>query len=182
MHATWPDGRRSGMMRRQCTGDWKLDPIRRWCRQAMRRVGVPMLRDRVEQWLGITLDEVARMKQSCVGYIKLGYPFIDALERPWSRVDVKRWLLENGLPIPVKSSCVFCPYHDRATWREIRRSGAGDWEKAVAVDAELRDRAPGFVGYVCKQRRPLAECDFESQEDRGQLTLWDEECSGMCFL
>jgi hypothetical protein len=58
---------------------------------------------------------------------------------------VVQWLRDNGLEVPVKSSCVFCPYHDKATWREIKLSGNGDWEKAVAVDKAIRHKRPGWV-------------------------------------
>jgi len=122
------------------------------------------------------------MRQSDVKYSINTYPFIEMLDRPWTRTMVMRWLQDNGLEIPVKSSCIFCPYHDRATWREIQRSGNGDWEKAVAVDEAIREKRPGYLCFLTSARKPLAECDFRSQEDRGQLTLWDEECEGMCFL
>jgi len=32
-----PDGEPSGMLRRQCTGDWKIGPIRRWCSIELKR-------------------------------------------------------------------------------------------------------------------------------------------------
>ena len=164
-----------GQLRRSCTGRWKIQPIKRWL-QASRNG------QSVEQWIGITLDEVHRMKSSDVQYIDLRYPFIEMLDRPWTRGMVMRWLQENDLEIPVKSSCVFCPYHDRASWREIKRSGNGDWQKALAVDEAIRDKRPGYKCYLIADRIPLAEADFRSEEDHGQLSLWGEECEGMCFL
>lgn len=119
------------------------------------------------------------------GQETLAYPFIEMLDRPWTRGMVMQWLQENGLEIPVKSSCIFCPYHDRQTWRDIQLAGNGDWEKAVEVDGAIRYRRQeaGYLCYLTPERRPLEECDFRSQEEHGQLTLWDtEECSGMCFL
>jgi hypothetical protein len=172
----WEDGSPSGTMRRQCTYEWKIAPIRRWL-QANRN------KQPVEQWLGITLDEITRIKPSNVKYITNRYPFIEMLDRPWTRGMAMRWLHDNGLEIPVKSSCIFCPYRDRATWREIQLSGNGDWEKALAVDRAIRHKHPGYLCYLTPERKPLDECDFRSQEEHGQLTLWDaEECSGMCFL
>lgn len=46
----WPDGSHSGTLRRQCTSDWKIAPIRRWLQK--HRNG-----ETVEMWLGITLVE-----------------------------------------------------------------------------------------------------------------------------
>jgi len=170
------DGTQPGMLRRSCTQRMKIAPIRRWL-QANRD------NQHVEQWLGITLDEVTRIKPSDVKYITNVYPFIEMFDRPWTRGMVLRWLHENNLEIPVKSSCVFCPYHDRATWREIQLADNGDWEKALAVDRTIRHKRPSYLCYLTPERKPLDECDFRSQEEHGQLTLWDaEECSGMCFL
>jgi len=183
------DGKALGMLARQCTGAWKIAPIRRWLQA--NRDG-----QRVQQWLGITLDEYTRMRDSDVKYIENAYPFIQQLDAPRTpgqrfafrpdpmmRGDVVRWLVDHGLEVPVKSGCVMCPYHDRATWREIQQAGNGDWQRALDVDNAIRDKRPGYVCYLTAERRPLAECDFSSQEDHGQLTLWDEaECSGHCFL
>jgi len=166
----------AGMLRRQCTQRWKIAPIRRW---------LQVNRDdrHVEQWLGITLDEVLRIKPSDVKYVTNVYPFVEMLDRAWTRGMVIKWLAENDLEVPVKSSCVFCPYRDRATWREIQLSGNCDWEKALEVDRAIRNKRPDYQCYLTAQRKPLDDCDFRSQEDHGQMTLWDEEeCSGMCFL
>ena len=165
-----------GMLRRQCTQRWKIAPIRRW---------LQVNRDKqpVEQWLGITLDEITRMKSSRVKYITNTYPFIEMLDRPWTRGMVMRWLQENDLEIPVKSSCVFCPYHDPQTWRDIQLADNGDWEKVLEVDRAIRHKRPGYLCYLTAARKPLDEIDFRSQEEHGQMTLWEaEECSGMCFL
>lgn len=173
-HTTLPDGTPTGMLRRQCTSKWKIYPIRAWVREHM-QPGEP-----VEQWLGITLDEVQRATISDVKYIRLVYPFLD---RRWRRSDVVQWLQANGLDVPVKSSCVFCPFHDRATWRTLKQSGDGDWNKALEIDQAIRHKRPNYVCYLSAQHKPLAECDFSSPEDHGQMTLWEaEECSGVCFL
>jgi len=165
----------AGQLRRSCTGRWKIQPIKRWL-QANRKG------QQVEQWIGITLDEVGRMKSSDVKYVKLEYPFIEHLDRPWTRGMVIKWLIENDLEVPVKSSCIFCPYHDRATWREIKMSSNDDWQKSLEVDVAIRDKRPGYRCYLTAKRIPLAEVDFRNEEDHGQLSLWGEECEGVCFL
>lgn len=174
-YTTYDDGTPSGVLRRQCTHDWKIAPIRHWLQK--HRDG-----QKVEQWLGITLDEVQRMKPSRVKYIVNRHPFIDMLDHPWRRGEVIQWLHDNDLDIPVKSSCTFCPYHDNATWREMQLSGNGDWTNAVKVDKTIRNKRPGYTAYVARQRQPLEDIDFRSEEEHGQLSLWDEECDGYCFL
>lgn len=175
-------GKGEGQLRRSCTGRWKIAPIRRWVSSELQQHGIRKTSSIVEQWLGITLDEVQRMKPSNVKYIKVYYPFIETFNPPMRRWHVIQWLQNNGLEVPVRSSCIICPYHDRATWQEIKRSNNGDWEKAVTIDEAIRQKRPGYKCYVSHQRKPLPECDFSSQRDHGQLGLWDEECEGYCFL
>lgn len=175
-YTAYEDGRPSGMLRRQCTHDWKISPIRRWL-QANRNG------EQVEMWLGITLDEVTRMRQSDVGYITNVYPFVEILSRPWTRGMVIQWLKDNSLEVPVKSACVFCPFHDRETWRQIMKNADLDRSRAIAIDEQIRHTRPGYVCYLTSQLKPLVDCDFSNEVDNGQLSLWgDEECSGMCFL
>ena len=171
----WP-GESAGMYRRSCTQRWKIAPMRRWLQQNRGD-------ERIQQWIGITLDEWTRMRESDVGYIDNYYPFME-LDPPWSRLKVMQWLNDSGLEIPVKSSCVFCPFHDRATWREISMNGSGDWAAALEMDRLIRQKRirNGYVGYVHSDRLPLDQVDLRNEQDHGQLELWGGECTGNCFL
>lgn len=164
-----PEGT-TGQLRRQCTSEWKIVPLRRWL-QANRN-GQP-----VEQWLGISLDEVQRMKPSNVKYITNRYPLI---ERKMSRWDCKLYLERNGIEIPPRSACVFCPFHSRSEWRDIRDNAPEDWKKAVEIDHTIRKARPPYDLFVNVQRKPLEECDLDNEIDKGQLSLWENECDGIC--
>jgi hypothetical protein len=168
--------RKRGKLHRQCAQRWKIAPIRRWLQA--NRDG-----QQVEQWLGITVDEIKRVEPSGVQYIKNVHPFLEMFDRPMSRAAVIHWLREHNLPVPVKSACVFCPFHDRAIWREIKLSDNGDWAQALEIDEAIRHKRAGYLCYLTPERVPLAECDFRNEQDHGQLSLWeDTECSGTCFL
>lgn len=164
------DGIDTGQIRRQCTHEWKIKPMRQWLQKNRNR-------EPVEQWIGISLDEAQRMKESDVKYITNRYPLI---ENRMTRNDCINYLNDHKIEVPGRSSCYFCPYHSRHEWREIKRSSNGDWEKAVAIDEQIRKARPPYDLFVCVQRKPLPECDFDSLEDKGQYRLWDEECSGIC--
>lgn len=161
-----------GQIKRQCTGTWKLRPIRKWLQA--RRAGHP-----VEMWLGITTDEIGRVKPSDVGYVTNRWPFI---ERRWRRSDVMAWLGRHDLEIPPKSACVFCPFASNAAWRALQ--GTEDWAKAVAVDEQVRAARPPFDLFLHASRIPLAQVDLRSEQERGQMALdgFDNECSGHCGL
>ena len=161
-----------GRLLRRCTFAWKIAPIRRWLQSH---------RDKqpVELWIGISLDEALRMRPSDVKYITHRWPLI---EKRMTRNDCVNWLRAHDLEVPPKSSCVFCPFHDMATWRELKMSGNGNWEKAVEVDELIRKARPAYDLFVHPARKPLVEVDVRNQEDKGQLRLWDEECTGYCGL
>ena len=160
-----------GQIQRRCTFDWKIAPIRRWLQA--NRDG-----ETVEQWIGISLDEFQRMKPSDVKYITTIWPLID---KRMTRNECRKWLSGNGLDIPPKSACTFCPYHSTAEWRRIK-GNESDWAEAVAVDDAIRKARPPFDLFLHPSRKPLAEVDFRTAEEKGQLSLWDNECTGICGI
>ena len=99
-----------GQLLRQCTRNWKLNPIRRHVRTLL-----PGGRPRPESvhcWQGISLDELERMRDSDVRYIKNVYPLV---ELRMTRLDCRQYLLEHGLDVPVKSACVYREAECRGT-------------------------------------------------------------------
>lgn len=163
------DTENGGRIHRQCTYEWKIRPIRRWL-QANRN-GEP-----VEQWIGISTDEALRMKTSDVKYITNRWPLI---ELGMSRMDCVAWLQERGIEIPPRSACVFCPYHSAKEWQLIKATPA-DWRAAVEADRAIRKARPPYDLFVHPSRKPLEDVDLRTAEERGQMRLWDEECSGLC--
>jgi len=157
-----------GQLRRQCTYEWKVKPIKRWLQKHRNK-------EPVEMWLGITLDESHRAKQADVKYIHHRWPFLERQfwnGRMLRRGDVIRWLVENlgKDAVPGKSACYFCPYHTKAEWRRIYNSP--DWKKAVEFDRAIRKLRPPYDLFVHRDRVPLEEVDMSSPEDHGQLPLW----------
>jgi len=167
----------TGRIRRQCTGDWKIDPIRRYLQSV--RNGAP-----VELWLGISTDEWQRAKDAPVKYITHRYPL---LELGMSRADCLSWLAAHSLPSPGKSSCVFCPFQTRKSWQEMKRRGGDDWQRAVEADAQIRNVRPPDALYVHPACAPLPDA-VTIPEDYGMsqgsmFDLDDAECdSGYCFM
>lgn len=159
-----------GQLQRQCTKRWKIAPIRRWLQEHRRG-------EHVEQWLGISLDEAERMKPSDVKYITHRWPLI---EKRMSRNDCINWLQRNGLEVPVKSSCVFCPYHNRSAWYDMKRENGTDWQKAVEVDEAIRKVHPPYDVFLYRELIPLTQ--IRSPQDNGQMDMFSEECSGVCFV
>ena len=169
-----------GMIRRQCTKDYKIVPIRRKVRALAgltrrRSPAAPV----VEQWIGISFDEIIRMKPSFEAWRVNRWPLI---ERAMTRRDCPRWLERHDYPIPPKSSCVGCPFHNDDEWRRLRDSDREAWSSAIEVDAAIRTGVRGIRGEVFLHRSavPLADADLTTPADRGQLDLLPNECSGLC--
>lgn len=161
-----------GKFHRQCTHEWKRVPMRRWL-QANRA------RRPVEQWLGISMDEIQRMKDSDVKYITNRWPLI---EKRMTRQNCVRYLEQHDIEVPPKSACYFCPLHDSALWRSMKAENGPDWQRAVEVDKTIRKARPPYDLFLHQALIPLSEVDLRSEQDKGQLSLslWDEECTGYC--
>ncbi len=169
-----------GMIRRQCTTTAKIEPIRRKVREL---AGLTRRRSPqhpvVSQWLGISMDEVVRMKQSREAWQVNRFPLI---EKRMTRQDCLNWLRSHGYPDPPKSACIGCPYHANTLWRSMRDNDAAAWSDAVEVDRAIRTGLRGIRGEVFLHRSgvPLDEVDLSTAADHGQLDLWPNECEGMC--
>jgi hypothetical protein len=169
----------AAMLQRQCTKEFKIGPILHLVRELIGRpTGVPPA-GAVEMWKGITLDEIGRARTSDTDYIVYRYPFIEKRWTVWSCV---HYLQEHGDPVPPKSSCIVCPFHDRGYWRAMRDSRPGQWKQAVDFDKATR-QLPRIVGatYLNAQLVPLDEMDLTTQEDDGQTSMFAEQCDeGVC--
>lgn len=166
--------------RRQCTLHYKVSPIKREVRRLLGHNGKGRVRSLAEVWIGISLDEIHRMKDSGVKYITNRWPLI---ERRMTRGDCLEWLKRVGWTAP-KSSCLGCPFHSDAQWRAIRDQSPDEWAETVRLDRLIREgaRARGILGeqYMHRSGQPLDEVDLSTAEERGQLDLFANECEGMC--
>lgn len=172
-------GKTHGMARRQCTHQLKLLPIRRKVRELMLERGIKGTPEgSVEQLIGISLDEYQRMRTSDVKFVVNRYPLI---EREWTRHDCKLYLERQGVNAP-RSACIGCPYHSGREWREMQRDRPEEFADAVAFELEIQHSEAGLRGkpYLHASRVPLSEVDFSDAEDRGQESMFDDECSGLC--
>ena len=153
--------------RRQCTKEFKLYPIR----HELRRRGL----DHVEMWVGISLDETARMKDTGRQWVRNRWPLIEHRLR---REDCLGWFAERypGRTL-AKSACVFCPYKRTRDWSQMRREDPTSFERACQADEAMRQGAGGEQ-FVSGELIPLR--DVRSIEDDGQMTIFDAECEGMC--
>ena len=171
---------KTGMIRRQCTKEYKIAPIRRKMRELAGLTGKRSPEHPVvEQWIGISRDEIVRMKMSFEPWQINRWPLIEV---DMTRRDCLRWLDKHGYPMPPKSACIGCPYHSDSMWRQIRDDDQQAWTDAVAIDRRIRGGFRKLQGEVFLHRScmPLDAVDLETPEEKGQFDLFADECDGMC--
>lgn len=184
-----------GPLRRQCTREFKIRPIKRRVREIM---GYDRSRPphppagAVETWLGYTWEEVGRQRESDVSYITHRYPLI---KKRWTRENCQGFLAGLGLPVPVKSACVGCPYRTAGEWVELKLESPGEFQDAVDFDEANRvseelaraGRDTDYL-YILKDPRtdnpvPLKDADLEAmaawQKRKGTQGMLNF-CEGPC--
>jgi 3'-phosphoadenosine 5'-phosphosulfate sulfotransferase (PAPS reductase)/FAD synthetase len=167
-----------GKLMRQCTNRWKITPMRRWISNELEKLETKKAPGTIEQWIGISWDEFQRMHDSDVKYITHRWPLI---EKRMTRANCVKWLEVHNQEVPPRSACTFCPFHSTKEWRNIKASPI-DWQEAVQVDRAIRKARPPYDLFVHPSREPLEEVDLRTQQEKGQLSLWDTECSGICGI
>lgn len=182
------DGSHGAVITRVCTKDFKIAPLTRKQREL---AGVTRGQKdcTVTTWVGISMDEIQRVKSSRDPWNQLRYPLIETSMR---RSDCLTWMQRRGYPQPPRSACSFCPYHSAAEWRRLKTEEPEAFADAVAFERELQEAkawSQNFdsVPYLHNSRKPLDQVDFSTAEDAGQQTLFvadsfADDCEGMCGL
>jgi len=160
-----------GIMNRHCTGDYKIAPIRKYL-QSIRNG------KKIRLWIGISLDEIERIKQSDVQYIEHYYPLVDYRI---SIDGIKEWFRLTGLPEPGKSACLICPFHSKAYWQLFKKNFPLEFKKACDFDDKIRNY-PKLKSrtFLYKDGIPLKDVDFTQSPSLFPELI--EECHGMCGL
>jgi hypothetical protein len=177
-HIRNPDGS-FGIGRRQCTKEFKLEPLQKKQREmAGYQRGQRIPPGTVEVWIGISTDEVFRMREALQKWQINRWPLI---EKRMSRGDCITWMERHGYPKPPKSSCIGCPLHNNPHWRDMKQNSPEEFADAVEMDRAIR-HAKQMKGdqYMHFSRQPLEQIDLTTVEDHGQLNLFNNECLGLC--
>lgn len=174
-------------LKRQCTSSWKIEVIGRWLKRngcskdAPARVGI-----------GFSVDEMERAKTPAGMADRRNpeqvkdYPL---LTLGLYRDDCERLIADAGLPPPGKSSCYFCPFHDKDAWIALKREEPVLFRKAARIEEvaneklAARGRASRPV-FLTRYGRPLEEAveDLERQGSIFDPSGPGEACdSGHCF-
>lgn len=161
-----------GIFARGCTREWKIRPMRSWARDH----GA----DTLEVLLGISIDEVHRMKAAPVRWVEHVYPLIDLrLTRA-----VCREIIEGaGLPVPVRSACYFCPLHASSHWRRLARGYPELFRRTLQLEAVLQRRHEAFLDGADIYIAGRVSLERAAEPEQPAFPGWEAaECEGVCFV
>jgi len=172
------------LMGRKCTADFKVRVILAKARKlaAIKRgqktVGVT-------SWIGISLDEAHRMKPSREPWAQNIWPLIDI---NMTRRDCLAWMDKHGYPEPPRSACIYCPFHSDTEWKRLRDNEPDEFAKAVVFDRNLRLAARKQTGtaafqgdvFLHSSMKPLDQVQLGVIPDKLQMSLFGNECEGLC--
>jgi hypothetical protein len=185
VYGVTPNGELRNAMGRACTYDYKVIPILKEIRKRC-EIKHGQKETTVTQWLGISYDEMQRMKLPSNPWTQHRWPLI---EKRMTRAHCKEWMQKNGYPEPPRSACYYCPFHSDDEWRRLKKDDPVHFQKAVEFDAtyrRLQNENPGGLRievYLHKSCKPLGEVDFDSDLSCGQTNFdFSSECEGMCGL
>lgn len=148
----------------------------RWAWQEMQEDAL------VVQWIGISLDEISRMKPAMHPWIRNRWPLI---EKGMKRHDALLWMERHGYPKPPRSACTYCPFHSDDEWRRLRDEEPEEFAKAAQFEKDLQ-RVKGLTEnmmgkpFLHASLKPLEEVDFSTATERGQGDLFGNDCEGLC--
>jgi hypothetical protein len=174
---------RAAPLRRKCTSAYKIEVIDRKVRELL---GIPKghhVKDQVvEKWVGISSDEIVRIKPSGRPWMANRYPLVEA---GISRADCLRWMADRGYPEPPKSACIGCPYRSDASWREMRDRRPEEFADAVAFESGIMSGVngtgkPGI--FLHRSLLPLDQVEFKPAPKYPLFGDFAGECDGMCGL
>lgn len=188
LYTLGPKGEK-GMIRRQCTSEYKIAPIERFIKRELLHIK-PKCRtpdNSVETWIGISSDETRRMRKPPNKWQSLRYPLIYDVDAPirlglhqegFTRFDCLTWLKNQGFDEPPRSACIGCPFHSDEEWAKIKESPR-QWDDACAFDDAIRN-CVGMRGkvYIHRSCIPLREVVFDVKKNWDGVR--DNECLGMC--
>lgn len=163
-----------GMTTRQCTTEYKIEPIRAKIKEIMGvKKGRPFPKGlQIETWLGISLDEIQRAKPSSVRWETCRYPLVDL--RLTASACIAYVKQELGYE-PPKSACDICPMRSAAGWQNMAIEDPESFETAVTFDRSIRHGVTKYPAYLHRWGVPL-----EDAITPGQLELFPSNRGGSC--
>ena len=155
-----------GKMPTYCSNEWKRLPVRRWLREN----GVKQC----DLWIGISTDEMERMKINELKWQNYVYPLIEI--KPTSRHQCVSVVESYGWPTPPKSRCYMCPNMSPFSFKQLRDNYPEDFNNSVYLERAIQKIDP--LIFFHPLAIPLEEAVKQSDM---QSDMFDGCDSGFCW-
>ena len=168
-----------GMLMRQCTPDYKINPVKKLINSKLERA------EPYRKWIGISFDERSRMKISPEKKVTNYYPLVDNFIRRDMAID---YVVGQGLRKPQRSSCYFCPFHSDEYWLWLKKYHIKEFNKACDFEIKSQMIVKSGLGvirdmvYVHSSCKPLAEVKFDNENQLNLFPHLIDECDGECGI
>lgn len=164
---------------RSCTQDFKIRVISKWLIENGATPDDPAIVN-----IGISTDEIERAGRGRdEPHERRAYPLLDL---GLSRADCLEVIRKAGLPKVGKSSCFFCPYHNKATWSEMKRDEPELFERAQLLEDTLIARRVEIGKdpvYLTRYGKRLSDAITEAQPTLFGEGIGEGGCDeGVCFV
>jgi hypothetical protein len=124
-----------GMLRRQCTNEYKIEPITQFIRTDLGYLPRQQVRHNIQLWLGISIDESNRMSTNKLKWVTNQYPLI---QLGLSSIECSSFSSYYLGYLPPKSSCYMCPFTNHERWLSMKQLDPDTFAKAVQFDSDIR--------------------------------------------
>lgn len=160
------------MMRRDCTGKFKVAPIRKYLRSTYGK------KEKFVMYIGIAYDEATRMKDSNVKYITNSYPFCN---HKITRTGNIRIIKENNFTAS-KSGCKGCMFIKKKGWIRMLIENPKEFERHLKLE-ENNMRFPELTLNGSYSLRSLKDA-YKNQNSLKKFVDLEPNCevTGSCFL
>lgn len=157
-------GSNGGRAKQSCTSKWKIAAIN----QKLRLLGATSATVN----LGITMDEVHRIRQSNLKWVSKEYPLVMG-ERKFYKSMIIEEMNKFGVPYLISTECDFCPHKNYARWQ---RSSAETIQDASIFEEKFHDTGL----YLTDRRIPLVDA-IEDMKNKKSISF-DDMCGEYCFI
>jgi hypothetical protein len=142
----------------------------------------------VDMIMGISRDEMYRVKEARKPWIRNVYPLVD---RNITRAMCKKWFDDHAMPKPPRSACTFCPYKTWKEWKYLKDNSPEEFQHVIEFEKKInggfKGMREGYTVFVTKEGKPLSEIDIDKKAEDKQINMFDElggvainDCEGMC--
>lgn len=158
---------------RTCTAEFKI----RIVEKELRRRGATE-EHRAIVGIGISLDEWQRAGSREDPRSKYQWREYPLLDMKLTRDQCREIIRDEGLPIPPRSSCYFCPFHSKHEWQRMAKERPDLFEKAAQLEVKMYERGQqlGRGEFFLTRYGDFITNLFDGNQD----TLFDDESDATC--